>query len=535
MEWMMNKNRTTIWSVLCLLALVMMLGLLPVRSSFAEEIELSSNTAAKKAVIGSEEDPSVDPYQVKKQEEETKVKEQTEDKEKASEENTDTKESSKGKEAEQIAYPEPSMKAQDSILMAAGDSYASATQANDSYTVLPEAQPVAVASSAIQMMPAAQSIVVDTVTAPDADLSVASDLTADISVANDIMTDLSMTNDLTAELPASEDLAAAEELSMAVDAADELVLLASRAAVTGDWSVDLLTLAKTQLGSMAGEQLIILEDGSQLFGTRYGAWAGTPFGDWSAAFVSFCVYYANINVPTGDSCTEYMVRMQAQGLFQAAGNEPRPGDLVFFANEMGEPVRMGIVVSADNGQLRTIEGGHTNRVDYFIYSLDDPSILGYAMLPENPEAPTFVDETALPHELEVPEEDALEVAIEAAANIEVAHVLSEQSLTDDSGRVTVTGLLPEGATITARPLTEAEIQALAMDGVRVVFAYDITIWVNGEEYRPEQPVYAQIAEEGLPEFGLTVSHIDKDENGDTTSTPVDAQVIDGDACFNLGH
>lgn len=65
---------------------------------------------------------------------------------------------------------------------------------------------------------------------------------------------------------------------------------------TGRCPDDLLMVAVTQLGYQESKQNVVwLEDGAVKGYTRYCAWYGAPYIDWSAAFVSFCVEYANIS------------------------------------------------------------------------------------------------------------------------------------------------------------------------------------------------------------------------------------------------
>ena len=64
--------------------------------------------------------------------------------------------------------------------------------------------------------------------------------------------------------------------------------------------------------------------------------------------------------------------------------------------------------------------------------------------------------------------------------------LVERVITDKKGLVTVSGMLTEKVTVTARKMTEKEIKALAPEGFTVHAAYDITLWLDGKEYQPKQ-------------------------------------------------
>ena len=108
-----------------------------------------------------------------------------------------------------------------------------------------------------------------------------------------------------------------------------------------------------------------------------------------------------------------------------------------------------------------------------------------------------------------------------------------QTITDPTRKVSVTGYLPEGAKVTARVLSYDEIQALELIGVEVVFAYDITITVDGVEYQPKSPVSVHIKEDEIPS-DLTVSHVETNEDGEVVSvSEVETTVSErGDAVFN---
>ena len=67
--------------------------------------------------------------------------------------------------------------------------------------------------------------------------------------------------------------------------------------------------------------------------TRYGAWYGQPYGDWSGMFASFCIHYAGgEDAPMDGDCSRLADKLKATvpGLYKESGEyEPQPGDLVF--------------------------------------------------------------------------------------------------------------------------------------------------------------------------------------------------------------
>ena len=49
--------------------------------------------------------------------------------------------------------------------------------------------------------------------------------------------------------------------------------------------------------------------------TRYGAWYGMPYSDWSAMFVSFCLHYAGVeDFPLEASCSEWVADLTEKEL-----------------------------------------------------------------------------------------------------------------------------------------------------------------------------------------------------------------------------
>lgn len=185
----------------------------------------------------------------------------------------------------------------------------------------------------------------------------------------------------------------------------------SKIELTGVWADDLLAVAKTQLGyTESTANYVVMEDGESTKGyTRYGAWYGIPYGDWCAMFVSFCLNYADI--PTeyfsrSAGCQSWieMLSGRADGykdfdLYREAGKYiPLPGDLIFFdwdkdddADHVGIVAEYTEAIYDEDGvmetpaQIKTIEGNSSEKVQYVTYDADNIYIMGYGMLPKNPE------------------------------------------------------------------------------------------------------------------------------------------------------
>ncbi len=180
--------------------------------------------------------------------------------------------------------------------------------------------------------------------------------------------------------------------------ANDWYVLFMYTALTGNWAEDLLTIASSQVGYMGSTRnFLVSESGERGFYTRYGEWYGQNYSDWCAMFVAFCMHYAEIpraEMPVEMSCGKWVRTLSESGLYASADNYmPKPGDLVFFDYKHqglrdGWADHVGIVLSVDKetGTVETIEGAVRNAVRILNYSSADPDILGFGILPSNPDA-----------------------------------------------------------------------------------------------------------------------------------------------------
>ena len=266
--------------------------------------------------------------------------------------------------------------------------------------------------------------------------------------------------------------------------------------LTGDWRLDTLAIARSQLGyAESTKNYVVAEDGQTLMGyTRYGAWQGDPYGHWNAMFVSFCLHYGGAeNVPTDTDCGSWPGAL-ADGFLPAQSHQAAPGDLVFFDRDGdGTADRVAIVAEVTAGEeaapsgFTAIEGDVDHAVQQCSYAVEDPTILGYGSLPQGPKEFTLTAQ-------------------------------SESGIT-----VTVTGdsaSLPFPAseiTLTAADVAEEQGQAIreqlpAEEDTEPEqrFLLDITLRHGEEEIEPEGPVTVTFS--GLDTQGLypKVYHIDTD-------------------------
>ena len=285
--------------------------------------------------------------------------------------------------------------------------------------------------------------------------------------------------------------------------------------LTGDWRLDTLAIARSQLGyAESTRNYAVAEDGQTLMGyTRYGAWKGDPYGDWNALFAAFCLHYGGAeNIPTDKDCGSWAAAL-ADAFLPAQSHEAAPGELVFFDRDGdGTADWVAIVAEVTAGEegapsgITVIAGDADDAVQQRSYALEDPTILGYyGSLPEQAKAFTLTAQT-------------------------------ESGIT-----VTVTGdsaSLPfpvSEITLTAAEVAEEQGQAIreqlpAEEGTEPEqrFLLDIALWHGEEEIEPVGPVTVTFS--GLDTQGLypKVYHIDteakevtdmeamKDDAGDIT-------------------
>ncbi|MCD7745649.1 MAG: leucine-rich repeat protein [Lachnospiraceae bacterium] len=337
-------------------------------------------------------------------------------------------------------------------------------------------------------------------------------------------------------------------------------------AMSGDWADDLVAVAKSQLGyTESTANFTIDDDGETTRGyTRYGAWAGNEYGDWDAMFVSFCLYYADVpqtEFPEATGAYAWSVILKNMGLYGDASNyEVQSGDLAFFdADNDGKIDRVGIVaaVNESSGQLTVIEGDYSENkndadaVCNVSYGQTDQTIAGYGTVSaaqeageeseaeretetgteaESDLAASEVKSEAEAAETEaIPEETESDLAAavgenetEAAEDPAEEPALTQQTLEIISGdaTITVSGLLPENATITAAPV-EVEIE-----GENVLLAFDISIFyedADGETviFEPEDGAVTVTIESSEITDGSSVYYVPEEgepEKLDTTET-----------------
>ena len=282
--------------------------------------------------------------------------------------------------------------------------------------------------------------------------------------------------------------------------------------LSGNWARDLVLVAATQQGR--GESPnnfeVILNDAGDAWVThgytRYGTWYGAPYAEeWSAMFVSFCLRYAGIpeeNVPNNPTAA-FMAESFSNGeLFAGRDYVPAVGDLIFFDTVVDDEVttidHMGIVyhVDAEDGTINTVEGNRTDAVATFGYTLDDEQIVGYGILPQNPNYIYTEEENT------DAETSGLIVMTENATDttetIVPAVPMPAQSWERTAGGIKVSveapeGAFPENTRIAVTPVYGSSLKDTVSDAVNgevlEVQAVDITFFdASGREIEPAVPI-----------------------------------------------
>ena len=173
--------------------------------------------------------------------------------------------------------------------------------------------------------------------------------------------------------------------------------------LSGQRRADVVAVAESQLGYAASTRNYIVDESGGMHGyTRYGAWYGSPYGEWCAMFASFCLHYAGVpeeSIPAQAGCIRWVEQLRELGRYAAAGTAaPQPGDLVFFdtgSDGYADHVALVTVVSED-GTLTTIEGNVGGCVVRKQHALDEAGLLGFGILPEQEDGGETPEEPAEP-------------------------------------------------------------------------------------------------------------------------------------------
>ena len=148
---------------------------------------------------------------------------------------------------------------------------------------------------------------------------------------------------------------------------------------TGNLRSDLVGIAKTQVGYTESKlNFLVGSDGIRRGYNRYGDWYGTPYTDWSAVFVSFCLHYAGADpsaTPGNTGANSMAETWKSLGKYASIGEyTPTAGDLVFFKNNT-----VGIITEINAFTFCVIRGDVGGTVQSDVVALTDASIAGWGL------------------------------------------------------------------------------------------------------------------------------------------------------------
>ncbi len=146
---------------------------------------------------------------------------------------------------------------------------------------------------------------------------------------------------------------------------------------TGDLRQDLVGIAKMQVGySESKTNFYVGDDGVKRGYNRYGAWYGSPYSDWSAMFVSYCLHYAKADeteIPINSGADSMAELWKARGKYADTDDYiPKNGDLVFFTDN-----QVGIVVAAYESSFYVVRGDYGGEVVNKLTVYADKTIVGW--------------------------------------------------------------------------------------------------------------------------------------------------------------
>ncbi len=261
------------------------------------------------------------------------------------------------------------------------------------------------------------------------------------------------------------------------DIEDASVWEATLPELTGNWSEDLVAIAKSQLGYTESELNVVIDGDLKRGYTRYGQWAEDPYGDWAGYFLDFCLSYAGIDetyFPIDDDTELWIDTLTEASLYCGIDHQPKSGDLVFFKDG-----KVAIIAEFED-TIKTLEGDINGSVQYVTYDTFD-SISGYGCL--NNAYQIYRNEAPI---------------VQSYSDSDIT-VRAEYPISAD---------IPEGAELTVKPIVANEQYDLRYDEAIIALEaangqiketnitdfklYDICFVYNGEEIQPGDSVDIQI-------------------------------------------
>lgn len=256
---------------------------------------------------------------------------------------------------------------------------------------------------------------------------------------------------------------------------------------------------KTQLGYRASDvNYTVSDDGSRSAYSRYGVWAGEPYGAWNSSFAAFCLHYAGIPddaVQEWKDTAEWFKCLEKAYPDAVTEDVWQPGDLVFLDRDGDGEAD----TAAFAEKLLSAEEDAPERVKLIAGDMD--GAVRHLAVP-TAEITAFVSLASVREDYEAKLAER-EKPTESLAESEESAYLSG-TLCFESDDFTVTAefdsdaKLPEGTTLSVReilPDTE-EYQAYFaesaqnLNGAAIQAArfFDVTFLLDGQEIEPAAAV-----------------------------------------------
>lgn len=268
---------------------------------------------------------------------------------------------------------------------------------------------------------------------------------------------------------------------------------------------------KTQLGYRASDvNYTVSDDGSRSAYSRYGVWAGEPYGAWNSSFIAFCLHYAGIPddaVQEWKDTAEWFKCLEKAYPDAVTEDVWQPGDLVFL-NRDGDGEAD---TAAFAEKLLSAEEDVPERVKLIAGDMD--GAVRYLAVP-TAEITAFVSLASVREDYEAELAEREKPTESLAESEESAYLSGTLCFEGDDFTVTAEfdsdAKLPEGTTLSVReilPDTE-EYQAYFaesaqnLNGAAIQAArfFDVTFLLDGQEIEPAAAVkihtqYAQCADD----------------------------------------
>ncbi len=268
---------------------------------------------------------------------------------------------------------------------------------------------------------------------------------------------------------------------------------------------------KTQLGYRASDvNYTVSDDGSRSAYSRYGVWAGEPYGAWNSSFIAFCLHYAGIPddaVQEWKDTAEWFKCLEKAYPDAVTEDVWQPGDLVFL-NRDGDGEAD---TAAFAEKLLSAEEDVPERVKLIAGDMD--GAVRYLAVP-TAEITAFVSLASVREDYEAELAEREKPTESLAESEESAYLSGTLCFEGDDFTVTAEfdsdAKLPEGTTLSVReilPDTE-EYQAYFaesaqnLNGAAIQAArfFDVTFLLDGQEIEPAAAVkihtqYAQCTDD----------------------------------------